>query len=216
LIVEKNFAVGEIVDTDLNLFRLLQPGRKGVRVEAYKDELPVLESLRPRDRTWRILSPDHPGATGVSGEFERIDFDTDPVTENGKVLGWVDDPKGLLKFGQRIRAAISLPSAADQVAIPEAALFSDGQQNLVFVANRLDARFVMLRQIEPIRLLNGKYLVRASVTEKQRLAGLQPLLAGECVVDRGSLQLYREFQRLRSVQSAAAVPGPEQGSCVER
>ena len=73
-------------------------------------------------------------APGISGTFDLISNIIDPKKHTAALMGWLDNADGRLRVGQFITATVDLPTANDEVAIPESAVLDEGPGSIVFVS----------------------------------------------------------------------------------
>src|SRR5262245_10928218 len=116
VILEKNVAAGDIVDTATDLFKVGDLSRLAVWVHVYEEDLPTLLAL-PRPVRWTISLPSRPGQT-FPGTLEQVGSVIDPNQHTALVTGTVANPGGGLKVGQFVTASLELPAPAGQVEVP--------------------------------------------------------------------------------------------------
>ena len=78
VVLEKNITTGDIVDTNMDLFKVADLVRLEVMADVYEEDLPALESLGPNDRKWTIHLTAQPTAPPISGTFDLISNTIDP------------------------------------------------------------------------------------------------------------------------------------------
>src|SRR5205823_2133152 len=117
-ILEKNFTVGDIVDTSLDMFKIADLSRLGVMVNVYEEDLPKLVALPPEQRRWSLELMADPGARPRQGRFESIGNVIDPTQHTAIVKGWLDNPDGQLRVGQFVTATIEVPNRPGLVVVP--------------------------------------------------------------------------------------------------
>jgi membrane fusion protein, heavy metal efflux system len=201
VIVEKNFNVGDIIDPSQDLFKIADLSRVQVLANAYEEDLPLLRSLRPDQRTWKIDIKSDPNDVPVSGKFETIGNIIDPAQHAGAVMGWLDNPDGRFNVGQFITATVELPANPDLVVVPTAALIEDGTCPKVFVeTNSVNHEFTC-RRVDVVRRGRERAYVRSQPPATDTACGgAAELRAGDHVVNSGVLELASE---LKSLQAAA-------------
>ena len=69
VILERNATLGDIVTTDLDLFKIADLSKLGVMVNAFEEDLPSLEALPPDARQWTVHLKSQPRTAGVSWQF---------------------------------------------------------------------------------------------------------------------------------------------------
>jgi cobalt-zinc-cadmium efflux system membrane fusion protein len=115
------------------------------------------------------------------------------------MIGWLDNADGKLRVGQFISATVDLPTAPDEVSIPESAVLDEGPGSIIFIASNATAQRVTRRMVALVRRGQDLAYVRTHPTEEEMRAGCQPLKAGEYVVTSGVVDLAAALD--------AAVPG---------
>jgi cobalt-zinc-cadmium efflux system membrane fusion protein len=198
-IVEKNVAVGNIVDTTFDLYKVADLRKLGVVVHAYEEDLPTLERL-PRNFPWRLrLSADPRAPLLQSDGIEQLGKVVDTNQHTLPVMSRVDNSGGKLKVGQFITASVDLPPPPDVVSVPAEALDEDGSESVVFV--RPDPRrphvFRLLRVAVTQRMGETVY-ARSVLTPEQEKRGLQPLHPGDVIVIHGVLELKAAFEEMQA------------------
>jgi cobalt-zinc-cadmium efflux system membrane fusion protein len=201
-IVEKNVAVGDVVDTQLDLFKIANLERLDVLAHAYEEDLPVLESLKPEEQRWKILLKGDPMTKPLAGSFDQLSSIIDPNQHTALVMGWVDNKEKRLRVGQFVTAIIELPPQPNEVEVPASALVDDEGETYVFVQENVSESKFTLRRVIPVRRRDANvYLV--SKPDKAQLAdGYKAITTGERVVTSGCLEMA---QALRDLQASAQV-----------
>ncbi len=131
VLLEKNIAVGDIVDTSADLFKVADLDTLIVWAHAYEEDLPTLQRL-PTPIPWTIQLPAQPGVVH-RGRVERINPVLDPNQHTALVSGPVDNRDGSLRAGQFVTATIDVKATGSEVEVPTAALVEDGRESVVFV-----------------------------------------------------------------------------------
>jgi cobalt-zinc-cadmium efflux system membrane fusion protein len=175
-IVERNVALGDIVDTAADLFKIADLTRLAVWAHAYEEDLPALLSLPPEGRRWAVRLKADPEAPPLVGRFDQIGRIIDPTQHTALVTGLVDNPGGRLRANQFLVAEIDLPPSPDEVAIPTAALIEDGREAVVFVQPDPGEPVFTLRRVAVTRRLPGAVCVSSRPGKDRR--GVEPLLRG--------------------------------------
>ncbi len=198
VILERNATLGDIVTTDLDLFKVADLSTLGVLVNAFEEDLPSLEALPPEARQWTVHLKSQPRDAGVSGNFETIGKVIDPTQHTATVMGWVDNRSGHLRVGQFVTASIDLPAPADEVVIPKSALIEQGNAAVVFVATEPAAQRVERRRVSVARRARDQIFVRGHPTAAAAATGCKPLAVGELVVTSGIVELAGALQNALS------------------
>jgi cobalt-zinc-cadmium efflux system membrane fusion protein len=221
-ILERNIAVGDIVDPGTDLFKIADLRQMSVWAHVYEEDLPALTALAaarlPKPLHWTIRLKADPQAAPLEGIIDKIGDIIDPTQHTALVTGMVRNPDGRLRAGQFITATIELEPAEDEVAIPTSALLDDGRESLVFVQDdpkrldravvRKDYTYYTLRRVMVVRRSYDVVYVRSrlkpgeeQLTLEDRRAGLRPLRPlkpGERVVTSGVLEMSSALEDLRS------------------
>jgi membrane fusion protein, heavy metal efflux system len=186
-ILEKNLAVGDIVDTTTDMFRVADLSRLCVWVHAYEEDLPALLAL-PKPIRWTIRLKADPKAAQLTGTIDKIGELIDPSQHTALVFGRVDNRDGRMRSGQFITASVEEPPPTGEMVIPTTALVEDGVESVVMVQED-PARFAYtLRNVNVIARYQDVVHVRIRGTgpDKENLKGLSP---GEHVVVAGAVEL---------------------------
>lgn len=205
-ILEKNAAVGDLISSDLDIFKIADLSRMDVLAHAYEEDLRALERLPRNDRHWTIALKADPKAAHLDGRFDRIGNIVDPSQHTVPVLGFVDNSSGQLRIGQFVTARIDLPTPPDEVAVPVGALVDLDGKSYVFTQSG-PGEFTR-RRVYPVRRFEN--FVAIDCVPPSRAGedcGNDRLRPGEVVVTTGGIQLTAALQAL---ESAAAVKAPSQ------
>ncbi|MBW8883972.1 MAG: efflux RND transporter periplasmic adaptor subunit, partial [Planctomycetia bacterium] len=141
VIMEKNFTVGDIVDTSRDMFKIADLSRLGVMANVYEEDLPKLVALKPEERRWEVELLAEPGLKPRQGRFESIGNVLDPMQHTAIVKGWLDNPDAQLRVGQFVTVTVELPNRAGLVMVPTSSLVDDGSRTYVFVTDRKRSHF---------------------------------------------------------------------------
>ncbi len=203
-IVEKNVAVGDIVSTDLDLFKIADLKRLDVLAHIYEEDISLLETLPPGQRHWAIRLNSEAHSHPLEGSFQRIGNLIDPSQHTALVMGWVDNSAGRLRAGQFISAQIVLPPDPDEVVIPIAALIDQEGESRVFVETDAEKHEFTCRRVRPIRRRDQTVFL----STKPQLVSGQPasevIRVGERVVTVGGVVMAAELESLRTSARATA------------
>jgi cobalt-zinc-cadmium efflux system membrane fusion protein len=203
VIIEKNVALGDLIDTSTDLFKVADLSRLRVTTHAYEEDLPALDALKSGQRGWSIVVNSEPGAVPRPGNFDQIGTIIDPNQHMALVMGWVDNADGHLRVGQFVTARIPLPSPKDELAIPSTALVEEGGRPFVFVQPEAKETTYARQPVAVARRAGATVFVRGEPLPAEQQAGAKPLRPGQRVVSSGTVQLA---EALRGLQSAAAKP----------
>lgn len=135
VILEKNVAAGDIVDTTADLYKVGDLSKLVVWAHVFEEDLPAVEAL-PKPVRWTVRVPSRPGVEFV-GTLSQVGAVIDPNQHTALATGVVDNPAGELKVGQFVTAAVDVPAPRGELELPAAAVVEDGRESAVFV--RADA-----------------------------------------------------------------------------
>jgi cobalt-zinc-cadmium efflux system membrane fusion protein len=195
-VVEKNVALGDIVDTSTDLFKVADLSRLAVWANAYEEDLPALLALPPERWRWTVRVKADPDAAPLEGTFDSIGDIIDPSQHAALVRGDVANPQGRLRAGQFITATVELPPSPYECAIPASSLIEDGRQAVVFVQPDAGEARYSLRRVAVSRRLPGLVCVRGRLKPDEERKGLAPLAPDELVVRSGAVQLKAALEEL--------------------
>lgn len=206
-VLEKNItAVGDIVDTTMDLYKIADLSKLSVWAHAYEEDLPAILAL-PRPIRWSIHLKSDPRLKPFPGTVDKIGDLIDPNQHTALILGQVDNSEGRLRAGQFITALIEIPAVSDEVVIPTTALVEDGYDSIVFVQPNPDKLEFTLRRVVVARRQQNEVFVRARLAGKEKPAAsstkglpLSPLHPGEFVVAAGALELKAKMEDLRDAR----------------
>jgi len=184
-ILEKNISIGDIIDTNADLFKIGDLSRLNVWVHVYEEDLPAILKL-PRPIPWTIQLPSRPDAV-FPGHLEQIGAVIDPAQHTALVSGQVDNSKGELRVGQFVTATIELSPAADEVEVPTGAVVEDGRQSILFVhPNPNEQGRFQRRRVEVVRRFHDFIYLQKS----------EAIRPGERVVAAGAVLLNDALNNL--------------------
>jgi cobalt-zinc-cadmium efflux system membrane fusion protein len=198
VVVEKNVTVGDVVDTQLDLFKIADLTRLDVLAHAYEEDLPLLEDLPPHQRHWHIHLKSDGGDKPLSGSFNQIGNIIDPNQHTALVMGWVNNLTGRLRVGQFVTAEVDLPSNSADVAIPVTSLVDEDAITYIFVQPNPGQLAFTRRKVLMVRRRDDLAYIEGQPNDEQRGAGYQPLRVGERVVTSGGLELASELANLQA------------------
>lgn len=198
-IVEKNVAVGNMVETTFDLYKVAYLRKLGVVVHAYEEDLRALERL-PRNFPWQVRVAADPRAPVLQSDgIEQLGLVVDPNQHTNPVLGRVDNPGGKLKVGQFITATVHLPAPPDVVSVPATALDENGSESAVFIQpDPRRPRVFRLRRVVVTQRMGEVVYVKSALTPEEKAGSLQPLHPGDVVVTNGVLELKAAFEEMQA------------------
>jgi cobalt-zinc-cadmium efflux system membrane fusion protein len=196
IVLEKNLAVGDIVDTATDLFKIGNLEQLRVWAYVYEEDLPTLLSL-PQPIRWQVRLKADPASPLLSGAVEKIGVIIDPAEHTALVSGHVDNPDGHLRAGQFITATIDLPTDPSEVEVPVSAIIDDGQESIVFI--QPDPKVPVYAEV-PMRLqrrLGSSAVVRPQAESESSHVVLH---RGERVVESGAIELRAALEQLKAAE----------------
>jgi cobalt-zinc-cadmium efflux system membrane fusion protein len=210
-VVEKNVAVGDIININTTLFIIADLSRLGVVAHVPEADLAALQALPQADRRWTVRPRAGPEGPAAGGWIEGIATAVDPKTRTAVVHGWVQNSDRRLLAGQLVTATVPLArQAAGEVAVPASALVEDGKQVGVFVQPDPKEFRYELRRVLLVRRGRDVAHVRSRPGPKEARRGFGPLRPGEWVVTQGAVELQALLDDLRGQQPPPG-PGPGNG-----
>jgi cobalt-zinc-cadmium efflux system membrane fusion protein len=199
VILEKNFTVGDIVDTSHDMFKIADLSRLGVMANVYEEDLPKLVALKAEQRQWEVELLAEPGVKPRKGQFESIGNVLDPMQHTAIVKGWLDNPDGQLRVGQFVTATVELPNRSGLVIVPLSSLIDDGSRAFVFVSNG-DRTVFTRREVRIVR--RGAVMAQLDADPKpgpnDNDSQPQPIKAGERVVSSGAMEMANQLHTLET------------------
>ena len=202
VIIERNVALGELVDTSRDLFKVADLSRMGVLAHAYEEDLPTLDSLPDSQRAWSVTIGSGRDAVMRIGRFDQVGCIIDPNQHTALVMGWVDNPDGKLRVGQFVNTRLEIPPPPGEVVVPASALCEESDRNCVFVQSDGKSTYFR-RSVAVTHRCGDKVYIRSQPTLEEKRRGLEPLAPGEQVVVSRVVQLAA---CLDSLQQNAGTP----------
>ena len=199
VVLERNVAVGDMVSTEEDFFKVADLSRLRVLAYAYEEDLPMLDALAPERRKWTISLPADSTLPHQEGTIDRIGNIIDPTQHTALAMGWVDNPQGRLRAGQFVTATVELPPPGNEVALPSSAIIEKGGEDLVFVQTAPEPIFT-LRCVSVSRQVGQTICVRITPPTAGAFP-VQPLKPGEVVVVSGAIELQQALADLTAVSA---------------
>jgi cobalt-zinc-cadmium efflux system membrane fusion protein len=197
-IVEKNVAVGNMVDTTFDLYKVADLRKLGLVVHAYEEDLRSLKSL-PANTPWAVRVPADPRRGPLKNDgIEQLGWVVDPNQRTAPVLGRVDNTAGDLRVGQFVTATVELPAPPGVVALPASALDENGSESVVFVQPDPSRPRYTMRRVAVAQRLGSVVYVRSELTPEQKEKGFQPVHPDERVVTQGVVELKATLEDVQS------------------
>jgi membrane fusion protein, heavy metal efflux system len=194
-IVEKNLAVGDIVDTTTVLFQVADMRKMRVWVNVPEEDLPHLRAAdearaaEGKKLTWKVTFPSDPFLPAAEGQIEAISPLIDPTQHTAIMMGWVNNPNGYLRASQFVTATIPLTAPKNAVAIPAAALLEDGTDSVVFVQPNPDKPVFTMRRVIVLKRYKDEAQIKSELTKEEMRNGYSSLAPGELVVSQSALEM---------------------------
>jgi cobalt-zinc-cadmium efflux system membrane fusion protein len=198
VIVEKNVAFGDIVDTSSDLFKVANLARLTVWAHVFEEDLPALQNLTPEQRKWKVRLQAEPTAPPLVGTIDVIGYVIDPNQHTAVVMGQVDNPEGRLRSGQFITAIVDLPPSPGEVALPTPALVEDGVTSVVFVQPDLDKPVFTQQQVAVARRGREVIHLRSHLRPEEEKKGIKALPPGTPIVTAGAVELKAALEDLQA------------------
>jgi membrane fusion protein, heavy metal efflux system len=208
-VLERNVAVGAIIDPTTNLFMVGDLTKLSLFAYVYEEDLPVVLKLRgegePRPIPWSIRLKSDPQADPLHGYVKEIRPFLDPTMHTALVRGQVNNPTGRMISGQFITASIQLPPPTDEVEVPTDALIEDGHDSIVFVKEVTNDSCFTMRQVQVLRRTRDKIYIQSEPQDAARSRGCQALRPGDMVVVGGALELWAALNDQKAAAAAAKI-----------
>jgi cobalt-zinc-cadmium efflux system membrane fusion protein len=201
-IVEKNIALGDIVDPTASpdLFKVADLTKIAVWAHVYEEDLHTLRKLREQLKgpiPWTVLTTEGSSAAVKSVFLEMLSPSIDPNQHTALAIGRVDNNDGRLKVGQFVTATVQLEVPPNTVAVSTSALVEDGDESVVFVQPDPDKPRYSLRRVLVARRMGHLAYVRTDLTESEKKSGFQELQVDELVVTQRALELKAGLEDLQ-------------------
>ena len=213
-IIERNVALGDLVDTNIDLFKIADLSRLRVVAHAYEEDLPALDSLKNDHREWTVAIGTGEDAATRKGQFDQVGCIIDPNQHTALVMGWVDNRDGRLRVGQFVTVRLEVPPPKSEVVVPATALCEEAGRTTIFL-RLADTHEYVRREVAVSRRCGNKVFLRNKITTEERQRGLEPLAPGQLVVISRIAQLTASLDELKSAsksadgKSAAEKPEPD-------
>jgi len=208
-VVEKSTSINDMVDpiSSPPLFKLADMSRLQVWVQPSEEYLPIVRSqLAKGSLKWKISFQAYPKDEPLELDVLQIAPSLDPNLRTPLVIGYLPNKESKYLVGQFVTATISVAPEPDTVEIPTNALNEVEGEGLVFVETDAAKREYILKRVAVAQRFKDVTYVRSvlntrdkEISEKEQAKGkraLQPLLPGEKVVTRGTLQMTVALETL--------------------
>ena len=171
-VVERNIILGEKVDPDKNLFKVIDLSNLWLDVNIYENDIPHIKKMQRVE----VIMKSYPNIT-FQGKIMYIGSEFNDQTRTIPVRTEVINQDNKLKIGMFAQALIYLNEGKNCLVIPESAVLDDESRSVVFVKQNAnyEKRFVRLGDAfaNCIEVRDG-------------------LREGEIVVTKGNFQLLSE------------------------
>lgn len=180
-ILEINLAVGDMMTSSDDLFKIADLSRLIVMANAYEEDLVTLKQIPVKERSWVIKFVSRPDAPESLGEIMTIGSVIAPNQHTAIVQGWIDNSQGDLQVGQFIEALVAKPKVSGLVEFSNNAIVDAGEKKFVFVVLESDLTSVRRREVRLKRRTAAKAYVA--------MDGEFGIMPDERVLTRGLLEL---------------------------
>jgi cobalt-zinc-cadmium efflux system membrane fusion protein len=172
IVVERNATIGASVDTDANLFKIIDISRVWIDANVFEKDLARVRN----GQEVRLTVPAFPESK-FSGRVIFVSSVVDPDSRTVKVRTEVTNADDTLKPDMFVNVEIITDLNRSAISVPQSAVLDDGGQNVVFVADG-----------------NGykKKIVTAGIKGHDRVEILDGLSAGDKVVVKGNYLLLQQ------------------------
>jgi cobalt-zinc-cadmium efflux system membrane fusion protein len=201
VILEKNVALGDIVDTDTNLFMIGDLANLSVWAHVYEEDLPLLEAL-PRPIHWTVTLPSRPGDS-FSGTLEKIGAVIDPAQHTALVTGHVENGTANLKVGQFVSVTVLLPPPKDELEVPATSVVEDNADSIVFVQPVAREHRFVRKPVSVVRRFRDTVYLK--VTDTGVKPGQQIVTSGALLLQNAMNQLPASAQSLSHLQADSSI-----------
>ena len=198
MIVEKNFNVGDIIDTTQDLLKIADIDRLQALVNVFEEDLPLLRRLAPDEQKWSLQLKSESVDTAILGRFDQIGVIVDPKMHTSVVMGYTDNTTRKLAIGQFITATVEVPGDPTQIVVPISAVIEEGSSTAVFVETNAERHEFTRRRVVVKR--RGRTLAHVLIEpdKTQTERGALPLRPGERVLVNSVVELDAELNDLAS------------------
>jgi cobalt-zinc-cadmium efflux system membrane fusion protein len=160
VILERNIAVRDIVDTTADLFKVADLSQLRVWANVYEEDLPGVQALT-LPFPWAVRLKADSKNMALPGRADKIGEIVDPSDHTARIMGRVQNRDGRLKAGQFITATIDLPPDPNEVEVPAGALVEDGSESVVFVQPQEGKDVFVQRHVQVARRTRDLVYIRS-------------------------------------------------------
>ena len=176
VVVETHVSVGEQVEVNDKLFRIVDLNPLYVEAEVYETDLPAMT----RAGRAIITTKAYPGETFI-GDLVNVGGIVDETTRTTKVIFTVPNPDGRLKAGMFAEVSIDVGTPEEALTVPKAAVIEAGGKRLIYVHTQPET--FVAREVSIVQTDGEDVAIRSGVAE------------GERVVVTGGYQLWSQSLR---------------------
>lgn len=176
VVVETHVSVGEQVEVNNSLFRIVDLDPLRAEADVYETDLPA---LRNAGRAI-IISRAYPGET-FSGDLVNVGGIVDEATRTTKAIFSVANPDARLKAGMFAEVSIDVGIPEEVLTVPKAAVIEAGGKRLVFVHTQPET--FVAREVSIAQTDGEDVAIQSGVAE------------GERIVVTGGYQLWSQSLR---------------------
>ncbi len=176
VVAETHVSVGEQVETNDRLFRIVDLDPLYVEADVYETDLPALTHAGRAV----IATKAYPGET-FSGDLVNVGGIVDETTRTTKVIFTVSNPDGRLKAGMFAEVSIDVGTPEEALTVPKVAVVEAGGRRLVYVHTQPET--FVAREVSVAQTDGEDVAIKSGVAE------------GERVVVTGGYQLWSQSLR---------------------
>lgn len=199
VIAEKNFNVGDIVDTSNVLLKIADIDRLQVLANVFEEDVHALRELPKEKRKWTLeVKSDSSDNKPIEGLFDQIGIIVDSNMHTLPVMGYIDNSQRRLAIGQFVTATIETPGDPNQIVVPVSAVVEEGSSSTVFVETDRERREYTRRKIAVVRRGRSQMHISTKLQQYQIDQGIQPLEPGERILINSVVELNAELNDLIS------------------
>lgn len=156
VVIERNAALGEVVDLDAPLFRIADTSRMWAMIDVYESELTRVRRGQPVQ-----FSPDSMKDRRFAGQIAWISSAVDPQTRTLRARVELPNPDGLLKANMFGQAEVTVRDGRPALVVPKDAVQWEGCCHIVF--ERLSDMMYVPRRVKLGHALDDHYEIEAGI-----------------------------------------------------
>jgi cobalt-zinc-cadmium efflux system membrane fusion protein len=194
-IIEKNNNPTDVIDPTVELFKIADLNRLTVWANVREEDLPFLLQ-KDLPIPWTVMLGNDPNGKPLPGQIEHISAGIDPTQHTALAMGYVDNPKKMMRGAQFITANVNFDDPKDTVEIPTAALVEDGRDSVVFVVLDEAKHQYAMKKVKVVKRYADVVQISNKLTKLEADAGLQTLGPDESVVTQNVLGMKAALEDL--------------------